>query len=230
MKASNSLVANRWFALFFVALASCGLRPPDAWAQAAPIVNWDNSFLLQGNAPGDPMVRVYLNPQPEPPMLPEVVMTDPVRPLVRVPEGQNPHFVMAFSISDDQPLIIDNPGTIDDQGHCQLAVRNATGGLEFQVYLNLGTSSGGVPVPGEGGWTWLNPQPEPPMSTAIGLDFQFNHMSEATLTMEVQNAGGQSLAFSAVPEPSGFALLLPAAVLALGWWRFRRRESKRGLS
>jgi hypothetical protein len=169
------------------------------------------------------MLLVTLNPQPEPPMLPDLSLLDPSRPVLSVASNENPNFRILFGIGDDVPLGIDATGTPDAQGHYEFFVRHATGGLAFTVLFDIGTSSGGVPNPDS--WTWLNPQPEPPLPSegiaGICFDFQFTSTSEATLTMEVRDPLDNRLAFSQVPEPSALVLwsLFGAFAITAGRWR-----------
>jgi hypothetical protein len=202
---------------------SCGLLllavalVPSA-ASAGP-ADWSNAFSLQG-AIANARAMVSLNPQPEPPMLPELSLADPYRPMITSASTDNPNFRILFALAGSQALFFEAPGTPDGNGHYIFQAFPLTAGVAaYTIVFDIGTSGGGTPLFDT--WsTWLNPQPEPPMTggASIAFDFQFSHMSVATLGLQIFDGQGQQIPFSAVPLPAT-PLLFGSGLLGLAGWR-----------
>lgn len=182
----------------------------------ADTLDWTKSFLLHGGS--DLLISVSLNPQPEPP-LPVLNLDNPSKPIISsdtTGRSNETTFRILFALAASDPLFIDYQGLgkPDQDGHLSIPVFHPgigyIGSQAFSIIFDLGTSSGGLPE--NNGWTWLNPQPEPPAplvnGVAFGVDFQFTHLSVAYLSFQIQDMDNNNLTidFAPVPEPTTMLL------------------------
>jgi hypothetical protein len=202
------------------------------WARAD---DWEQSHLLQGVGFEAPWVRVGFNPQPEPPAdWARLYFTDPTHPGLTGPveEGYEGRFHIVFAISDMEPLTINAEGAPDDRGHFEFQVLGEAGNKMFDVFFDMGTSSGGVPK--DASWVGFNPQPEPPGmhdgAGFVGFDFEFGSYSMATLEFQVFDTNSRAIGFEEVPEPTTLSMLAIGALgmLCLGGRRTLRRRRRSG--
>lgn len=197
-------------------------------AQAAAI-NWDHSFLLQGRMgvppnPVNPLVRIGFEQSPG--MRSQLTQLDlGNRSMPRLnlasPDGSatESFFDVFFAIAlpavqleafppDSDVLAADFDSVMfnvfDDS-----ADPNPVNPM-FTVVLGFGTSGDGMAA---GGAVYLNPQPEVPSLFGFGagsdggITFQFTSFSDLWVTLQVFDAQGAPLSFSAVPEPGTILLL-----------------------
>jgi hypothetical protein len=202
-----------------------------AGAASADPVNWDQSFLLQSSGGiENPIIRVGLNPQPEPPALAAALdLTHPPDPGLTLRGFSNPQqFQLFLAVGLPAVQLTMAPVSIPRTNFASLGMEvfgtSATGGpgaRMFDVFFDFSTSSGGI---ADGlSAVRFNPQPEPPAmqgAAVFGMNFSFTSLSDATVTLRVLDAGGTQLSFSSVPEPATPALLVGGLVV-LGAWRRR---------
>lgn len=193
-------------------------------AQAAAI-NWDHSFLLQGMGvppnPVNPLVRIGFEQSPG--MRSQLTQLDlGNRSMPRLnlasPDGSatESFFDVFFAIAlpavqleafppDPVVLAADFESFTFD-----VFDESSPSNPMFSVVLGFETSGGGK---GAGGAVILNPQPEVPSlfgfspESDFGLNFNFTSFSDLSITLQVFDAQGAPLSFSAVPEPGTILLL-----------------------
>lgn len=180
---------------------------------------WDQTYLLQGSGPVvNPAVLVGFNPQPEPPGdKPILNMGDPAEPLLVRPNQHNgataPQIfdvILAITLPAVQLNFVDPPEP-DRTSPSAIHMRALapTGGLVFDIFLDISSSSGGILDPGS--LVGFNPQPDPPgdfgLGAAFGVSFSITTLSDAIVGLRVVDASGNRISFSEVPEPVSLALL-----------------------
>ncbi len=178
-------------------------------------VDWSHTFLLKDLTTNEPLIRLGFYP-PDP-VIPSILdLSNPAQPMLSYP-ASDPEAHIDFAVSHpSMPLAISASG-VPDNGHYEFQVLDVVNNnaLMYSIMLDMTTSSGGVPNPGS--WTMFNPQPEPPRllgdPVSIGFNFQFTTLSDAYLTMQVLDAQGQPVSFSAVPDPALLCLLTAGFLL-----------------
>lgn len=230
-KFSTGLLAAAFVAVTLAVSTVVSSQASAAILPATPSVDWSSAAPLQINSRlENPLVLFGFNPQPEPPPL------GYIGPLLSITNGaarmtwtgaSNPQdFVVFFGVSSTGGPIIVRPATpVSDFSSLFFGID--TGLQTLNLVLDFSTSSGGI---GSGiSAVAFNPQPEPPASVfgayeTFGLLFNFTSLSDAHVTMRVQDANDQDLAISGVPLPAGGALLA-VAVAGLGWLGARDRQA-----
>ena len=219
---------NYRLSLAFGLLAA--LSTPLATLADNVVVDWGNTFWLQGSGPYEnPMVRVGFNPQPEPPGVQWAALD--LKPaefklMGEVDEDPADGMRILFAICNTTPFSINATG-VPDGGHYEFEVLNSAGGKVFDVIFDMSTSSGGDTID----WVGFNPQPEPPGlvgAGVIGFDFEFDSYSTLTLQCQVLNVDSDPIGFRQIPEPATWILLASGGAFLLLLTIRRRRERTGG--
>lgn len=201
-----------------------------AGVQPQPFQDWSQAFLLQASAPStDTRVRFGFNPfassglgrgeYPPDPIMPSTAPTI----VIDVPSGTDPLTGFEILFAMDEALTINAPGEPDRAGVFVFQLLLASGGVAFDVTLDITTSGGGLPMPGS--WTFFNPSLQPPGfvdgAGAAGFAFQFSSFSQATVVMQITDPQGNLLSFIDAPEPETLVLSV-LGLLGLFWVRYLR--------
>lgn len=173
-------------------------------------VDWNEAFRLEAsNGVVDPVVLVGFNPQPDPPGThARLDLRDPSAPRLVVPDQSNPQrFALYLALSCDGSVmpalgLPDLPR--DDFGDYGFTASCPAG--ELAIGLEFATSSAGI-IDGTS-VVGFNPQPDPPGAFgAMGMEFAFTGLSDATVSLRILDADGTPFLFASAPEPATLSLL-----------------------
>lgn len=214
-------------------------------SQARATEDWSHTFLLQGTNFDTPLIHVGFNPQPEPPGMGDVDLSDPYLPVITAPDRDDTtslaYRILFAATSVDVTYNLPSPDSVAApfRGSFEFQATDVTGEVLLTILFDISDSGGGIVNPLS--WVGFNPQPEPPgfpVGSAIGFDFEFlrpNAMTgdgiasptsiyapeNVTLTMQILDRDDNPIHFSLVPEP--FSLLLYGVGL-LGFAGLKRKK------
>lgn len=167
-------------------------------------------FLFDtSGGPINPGLIVGFNPQPDPPGMPILDLSNAMAPDIFQPDKQQFKFVISFQ---------NTPGlllpAVDEVGLGGFAFNYAD--HSFVVGLTF-SGPGGV-----ASWSSFNPQPDPP-GDGLGYDVTFAG-GDASAGFTISEDGAP-LSFALAPEPSTWAMMgIGFAALGFAGWRASRKN------
>jgi hypothetical protein len=179
----------------------------------------------------NPVVLFGFNPQPEPPpagFTGITLATTPDSASLTAGNLSNPQmFELIFGISTaNGATVVAPPEPAADYGQLTLAID--TGLQTLFAVFDFTTTSGGIVSSIDD--VSFNPQPEPPPASFAPYDmfgqmFSFTSLSDATVTLTIQDANGGRLGLTALPEPAS-VLLVAFGLAGLGFGTCRRVQAR----
>jgi hypothetical protein len=192
-----------------------------------PFIDWNTAFGLQVDAGiENPLILFGFNPQPEPPPVGFTGTTlSTAGGVAALTAGglSNPvDFDLYFGVSSALGAVFGPAPVVPPEPIRELSIDVDTGLQTLTIILGFATSSGGL-LDGLSA-TFFNPQPEPPPSAlgtyeTLGLAFNFTSLSDAIVTLRIEDAAGHQLDITSVPAPPGLVLL---GLALAGLWLGRR--------
>ncbi len=167
----------------------------------------------------NPGIIVGFNPQPDPPgePLPSLDLTNPDHLVVTESYGTTFNFVLSFLGLPGLLLpAVQQPSYDADISQWTTNFGFEYGGKSFGVDLEFSGPGSSIT------WDSFNPQPDPPGDVA---SYTIGFAADASVGIQIQE-NGSNLSFSAVPEPSTWAMM-GLGFAALGAFSLRSRRSVR---